>query len=447
MFGRTEKLGVYLCGIVELRQCCEDSVADFKALIEQGANINFKNPYDDDSTPLHIAIKKQDDEWVRFLIEAGSDPNILNRNGKSAEELAANTKHSKLEPLFSPLKKINENYLLAIDYIETFKRKNLEVTEDKRILKVRNCICFNNLNCLMSSKVFQDLIATSQIFVCIFELDDFDHDDVVLELLAKTFKSLIIIQFYTKNKSFLYFSDLNGNFKNVTINDNIKSNASNSLDFIEDNFDFQIICNLLNSSVERYGQFSDDFMDIELNLHKRIRNWSLADWAVFKADLLGLRFLNLFGLKFTHEINNEIVKKAIQYGDLEDLKLTLGFPNFNCLLESNFLLLAVQSNKLEIVRFLIENNCNINAANDFDESVTDCALIHENYDILLALLQADSPFPENFIACIDPKFTEIVKSRDVFHQSIRDNKIDEIKKFIESNPKLKHVYNTKNQML
>lgn len=87
-----EKLGLQLCCIVERMKCSKESIAAFEGLLMDGADIDFKSPYDDDNTPLHIAIKRQDVDWIRHLIIADASLNVKNRLGLSAHDAAAETR-------------------------------------------------------------------------------------------------------------------------------------------------------------------------------------------------------------------------------------------------------------------------------------------------------------------------------------------------------------------
>lgn len=58
----------------------------FSCLTQRGININAKNS--NGSTPLHLAIEKFDFTAVKELLEAGANPDLGNKNGFTAQQLA-----------------------------------------------------------------------------------------------------------------------------------------------------------------------------------------------------------------------------------------------------------------------------------------------------------------------------------------------------------------------
>jgi hypothetical protein len=58
-------------------------------LIEAGANPNAQNL--DGATPLHRAVRTRCAEAVKALLDRGADPAIKNKNGSTAQQLAAGT--------------------------------------------------------------------------------------------------------------------------------------------------------------------------------------------------------------------------------------------------------------------------------------------------------------------------------------------------------------------
>ena len=65
-----------------------DRVEILSHLIALGANVNQRN--NSGSTPLHYYANDDDVEVVRFLLEAGADPSLLDANGLTAADLTNN---------------------------------------------------------------------------------------------------------------------------------------------------------------------------------------------------------------------------------------------------------------------------------------------------------------------------------------------------------------------
>lgn len=441
-----EKFSIYLCGLVEQLKYNKDNAATFEEFLNKGADINFKSPYDNGNTPLHFAIKNQNLDWVRLLVKTGASSIVTNDNGISAKDAAAKTGNQKLIKALKRFKKINDINLIVVDITETDRDEFLDnVTDVHKILKIKNCVSLDKVLFFLSQKTFLNRIINSQLFVLIFEIGDCEEDNNIANILTISFKDLKIVQIISKKINSLYFNDTRQGYKKITI-----GNLDRQMLDVK-KFDFESLCSLLNSSNGFYGKFHNDLMEIEIDMYRKIKNFSLVNLAVAESDLLCLKFLSLFDLKFSCEVNNNIVMNAIQYGNLEDLKLCLGFPQINSFLENKFLMCAVQWSKNEIVKFLLENNCNVKAVDDSIYSAADCALKNRNYDVLLDLLLADSPFPENFQLSHIQRFQnrsifeELMTSIEMFHENIRENRIKEIRKFMDEYPKMKHVYTSNNQ--
>lgn len=393
-------------------------------------------------------------EELRSDGDTGTSPTIVYRHGISVEDAAAAADGlTNLRNLIAPsrFEKIKEKYFVVTSYTEARNEKILE--DVTKILKIEKCATFRRVRRLLGFNNFLKRLLASQVFVLIFALDDFEESDDILKFLAKCFQKPIIVQFLYKDRSCLYFTDSSRRFKKLLI-------ASNSSEYLSqintvEKFNFEFLCNLFFWTDECYGRFNKNIMEIEIKTCKRNDHPTLADLTAEKGDLLCLKFLELFEPKFLRRANSEIVTEAMRFGSLEDLKLTLGISGVVSHLkrsEANrlsdgscvFLLLAVQSGKLEVVKFLFENNCKITGDN-----ATNCALNDKNFDILLELLLNDCPFPKGFDKscdiCSNLKFQELITFRAQFHKDIEEDQIERIKMFIKTNPKVRHAYSKDNQ--
>ena len=83
-------------GDTALIMACSDSdVNVIKKLLDNGANINMKNPLNG-NTPLITATAKKYVDVVKLLMESGADVNARNKLGKSALDIANNADIIKL---------------------------------------------------------------------------------------------------------------------------------------------------------------------------------------------------------------------------------------------------------------------------------------------------------------------------------------------------------------
>jgi len=64
-----------------------DSIITFRTLCEGGANVKHTNVHGD--TPLHDAVRRNNDVIVRRLLQYGADPNMKNDKGFDCFKLAA----------------------------------------------------------------------------------------------------------------------------------------------------------------------------------------------------------------------------------------------------------------------------------------------------------------------------------------------------------------------
>ncbi|NOZ67297.1 MAG: ankyrin repeat domain-containing protein [Alphaproteobacteria bacterium] len=61
---------------------------DIKIAIEKGVNVNARD-YDDQTTPLIIAVKKKEAPLVKYLLASGAKPNLYGKDGKTPLVIAA----------------------------------------------------------------------------------------------------------------------------------------------------------------------------------------------------------------------------------------------------------------------------------------------------------------------------------------------------------------------
>lgn len=116
----------------------------------------------------------------------------------------------------------------------------------------------------------------------------------------------------------------------------------------------------------------------------------------------------------------------------------------------NLLMIEVENGNLEIVKFLLSKNANVNHLNAFGETASDVAWKNQHFGILIELLKNDAPYPKSFIEGqveLEPHSSQIkmlVEKRKGIHDVIKNNFLDELQVLTE-NDKLKFAYDKNNQ--
>lgn len=122
--------------------------------------------------------------------------------------------------------------------------------------------------------------------------------------------------------------------------------------------------------------------------------------------------------------------------------------------KTNLLMKASKLGNLEAVKFLIEIGLNSSLKDESGLTATDYAVLNDRIDCLYELLNADSPWPAEFIGSekfetmektMKDKIAEIIRQQESLHESIRKGENDKLEKFVKENPKYKFAYDENNQ--
>ncbi|WAQ98590.1 hypothetical protein MAR_022963 [Mya arenaria] len=109
---------------------------DIETLVELGMDENIANKVNGD-TPLHTALQTGAQESMEALLIVGAKTNVLNRDGKKAEEVARNNViKDSLQTKYCPLevKLIPETTCVCAVYVRA-KRETCCIGEDKAMIK------------------------------------------------------------------------------------------------------------------------------------------------------------------------------------------------------------------------------------------------------------------------------------------------------------------------
>jgi len=117
------------------------------------------------------------------------------------------------------------------------------------------------------------------------------------------------------------------------------------------------------------------------------------------------------------------------------------------------LMFAAEKGRPETLKFLIYCGIDILCHRRGNEKVTAIKLAwdKERYENVCVLLDADSPFPDEFdLGGVEKSentaaLMKLVEGRRSFHQAIKDGLQTDMKAFIKSHPQLKRAYDPSNQ--
>ncbi|XP_076377912.1 uncharacterized protein LOC143259463 [Megalopta genalis] len=120
--------------------------------------------------------------------------------------------------------------------------------------------------------------------------------------------------------------------------------------------------------------------------------------------------------------------------------------------EGNTLLsIAAKSGKKDNVDFFIRCGIDINCHNKLKKSAVDLAWENHQFDIVLALLKADSDFPNHFDLTVlnegnvQKEFKEFVGKRNSLHEQIKENHLEDIKVYTDTISESKLCLNSESQ--
>lgn len=122
---------------------------------------------------------------------------------------------------------------------------------------------------------------------------------------------------------------------------------------------------------------------------------------------------------------------------------------------------ALKCKKHSWIKFLLENSANpalatITLEDRSEQSITDFLWCKEDFESIINLLLADSPFPREyeehklrFRKTLKPiyliRFTAFISRHQALRKSIEDDDIEAVEDFVKSNRKIKHAYDDKNK--
>jgi ankyrin repeat protein len=239
-------------------------------------------------------------------------------------------------------------------------------------------------------------------------------------------------------------------------------------------FQLPLLLNALMLSIG--GQFKGDASDllgVSFDVKQEINDWRLIDYAARDDDSLSLQFLLLadWDLAYRNGRGRRTLEIAAEYAGPQSLAALLNLPITSSAEElfltdakkgllaltdgdgDTPLLIAAQNGRPETLQYLIWCGADMHCHRPGNENVTAIALAwdKEHYENVQVLLEADSPFPENFDLSVlegSENITALMKqveARQSFHQAIKEGSQHGVKAFIKRHPRLKWAYDPSNK--
>jgi ankyrin repeat protein/Ni2+-binding GTPase involved in maturation of urease and hydrogenase len=354
---------------------------------------------------------------------------------------------------------------------------------DFKILRITNSQTVSTaLDFMQQADFYETFNQASHWFFIVIQVDDCnDSPSDVLECLAKVLdeRKPVIIQWdFVDSAKHLVFFKQPGQcaFTQLQMNsDSLFTTEDELIAQLSKGGSFQLPLLLNALKINIGGQFKGDVLDllgVSFDVKQEIDTWRLIDYAARDDDSLSLWFLLLVDWDLRHQNGDRrrTLEIAAEYGSPQSLSALLNLP-VTCSTEEVFLssktkelltlrndlgdnplLIAAQKGRPETLQFLIWCGADIHCHRGA-ENVSAIALAwdKERYENVRVLLEADSPFPENFyLSGLEESESTIALMKEVdyrqsFHQAIAAGSQETVKAFIKSHPQLKQAYDHSNQ--
>ena len=386
--------------VLVMDECTTFNREAFLQYVSDGADINYRMLDDNLNTPLHKAIQRRNLDWIRFLIENGADLKIPDEDEKSAMELAEESQSSAILNLLKQ-GMIGKNNVTNIDFQDIAGRL---VLKKSKILVMKKCPTFHEFVELSHQDVFQDILNAVSLFVIVLHLEEKPSiDECELIRFNQVCTKALILQVNSKSSDAIFCKNQNQDFQKLSIKElPMEATDAEYLDY----FNFEFICNLKYHEPKTFGIFKWNLLEIRMFNEASINRMRLIEYAIRHQDILVLKFLLLFKPDFysKNDKNQRILEVAVEESTLEIFEILLRFhkefENDSCKLEveeqkalnlnsdegKSLLMIAVESEKHEIMKFLIKCGLRFTLTVSDSTNAFESALEIENYDLAVKIL-------------------------------------------------------------
>ena len=450
-----------LCALVRLEFYKFNRNA-FLRYVDEGADIDYRMPEEDLNTPLHLAIISRNLDWIQFVLRHGADQTIPNKDGKTALELAEKSRSFNILKIIKQAM-IDMNNVTRIDFQDATGEW---VSTKSKILVIKKCPTFHGFVELSQQYVFQEALSKTSLFLIVVYLEQKPSIDMCeLMQLNQVSTMPMILQVKFKSSNAIFYKNQGEDFKKLSINRN--PITTTDVQYL-DHFNFEFVCNLMHHKPKIFGTFKSNLLQMRMFNEALIEGLRLIEHAIIHQDIVVVKFLLLFKPDFYNKNGNKqrILEVAVEQSTLPILKILLEFQeenvNDNVKLQAkkqkalnlisdkgkNLLMIAVEKEKPEIIKFLIK--CGLRFTSNVREfrNAYESALEIKDYDLVMNILKADGIYSEDFdyepLHVAPENLQVFIRSAANFHKAIKNNNKTGVEEFIQQNPKLKFAYNTRN---
>jgi ankyrin repeat protein len=355
---------------------------------------------------------------------------------------------------------------------------------DFKILRITNSPTVSAaLDFMQQAEFYETFNQASHWFFIVIEVDDGSELPIeAVDCLAKVLEEQkpVIIQWdFMDSTEHLVFFKQTGQSAFTQLQMNSASLFSTEDDLTREltkqgSFQLPMLLNALRLGIG--GQFKGealDLLNVSFDVNLDINTWRLIDYAARDDDSLSLRFLLLadWDLAYKSGEGKRTLEYAAEYGGPQSLSALLNLPITSSAEEhflsnkekelltldndhyDNPLLIAAESGRPDTLQFLICCGADILCDGRGNEECTaiNLAWDKEHYENVHVLLEADSPFPDDFnLSYLEygentDALMMQVEDRLSFHQAIKEGLQTLVKAFIKCHPRLKHAYDPSNQ--
>jgi hypothetical protein len=441
---------------------------EFKSLVAAGVDVNLQDTNENRNTALHLAVEKDDEKCLKFLLPLKPNEKVVNENDETAEDLAIKLGHIKIARLLQMHKTI----------IELKKKKNEALNSTSVKSKATNKINSINFDFIKSWNIQSDLIQSLdsektlrvlRVFNFTKDLSPFDELRLqsFREFLSKSSHFFVIIIETDLEELEVNFSEFHASSRPLVIQVS-KTNKSPEIYFKEQNSQtflklvlskidansfrarLKLNCNFQTLLSGLTTMMTKKFDGNLLNIHLDFSSLIAAAQSAVKFDVLSLRFLQLFMTSTTHLCDHISIVDSMQFdgvgtlrtllelpfeefnrdevdlNDWQKSKIEVGNDNQNELINE-----AVKENNSEALELLVKN---------FDISrnqiYAETAWKLKRFSCLSILLSHNSPFPESFnLNQIDHRnakaISKILIERRFFIDAVQKGSVEDVEDFLD----------------
>lgn len=363
--------------------------------------------------------------------------------------------------------KIKPQFIYEFDFASLSKHEVRKLQRDVtfKVLKLTNCPSVAEIWQKLTDDSYKEIFEkSSHLFFIAIETNESKLDGNFTGFHAvNTLKRPFIIQqtSASKKSTILYKKEDASEFIFIP-----KRNVS-SIDYNrKDDCNMALLVQALRSGA--FGKFDRKFNLLNVKLSEersKFTNYFAENSALCHS------FLRLFDGRLNEEICLDRAIASLKFDGVESLLVLLDLPfnieddekleltddqqdiiNLVDGREYNLMMVAAEWNNIYAVKFLLRFGIDLCYWGGNVGTVSDISLDFEHFDVLVLLIEADSPFPTKF----DPneidaaseahaKISQMIQKTKSFHESIEQGNVNGVEEYLARNPKVRHSFDIDNK--